>query len=315
MKNVDTTTRRNFLAGSALGGAVLAMTSLAACGQSSGASVQSAEQASFTPVEQDANKVGVTIEESKLDYYKYYQRDMAAVPEEKTNILNAGPSSVKAVPFDQKTLFLTGDDGDYCQVGYGIMDDGTGFVCNETYMPGVTSDMLDWWFPWHSVGSDLRYKMWDPEDHYFARADNLKYVCDSSVPMREKTWGVNHYIIENIGLGPEYLKLCFKRPSDFGYEETLIGCDKCASMVCAIGDSAVAAAMTHKWYAHEDGVMFCSRFWVGMGVVDGQIVKTLPDGQSIPDIVPKCLFGHNIKEFANLAAILPEVYAQNKENF
>ena len=35
-------------------------------------------------------------------------------------------------------------------------------------MPGVTSEMLDWWFPWHSVGSDLRYKIWDPEDHYFA---------------------------------------------------------------------------------------------------------------------------------------------------
>ena len=56
---------------------------------------------------------------------------------------------------------MKGDDPEYCQVGYGVQDDGTAFVCNTTYMPGVTSEMLDWWFPWHSVGSDLRYKIWD----------------------------------------------------------------------------------------------------------------------------------------------------------
>ena len=56
--------------------------------------------------------------------------------------------------------------------------------------------MLDWWFPWHSVGSDLRYKIWDPEEHCFARADRVDYVCDPEAPMNQKTWGVSHYIIE-----------------------------------------------------------------------------------------------------------------------
>mgnify|MGYP006964173643 CR=1 FL=1 len=53
-------------------------------------------------------------------------------------------------------------------------------------MPGVTGEMLDWWFPWHSVGSDLRYKIWDPEDHYFARAYPASYVVDPNVPMNQK---------------------------------------------------------------------------------------------------------------------------------
>lgn len=257
-------------------------------------------------------RVGVSQEEKQLSYFKFFERDLAPVPEEKLQILAGGPSGKPGIPFEQKQLFLEGKDTEYCQTGYGVHEDGTGFVCNTTYMPGVTGEMLDWWFPWHSVGSDLRYKIWDPEDHYFARADNVAYVCDPSVPMNEKTWGVNHYIMEDVGPGPEFLKLCFKNPADYGYDPSVIGTKMCQSMVCAIGESTCAAAMTHKWYPYEEGVMFCSRFWIGFGVVDGEIIKTLPEAVRIPDIMPKGLFAHNIKEFTNLASILPEVYRENK---
>ncbi len=257
-------------------------------------------------------KVGVSEEEKALPYYKYFTRQMAAIPHEKLKVLEQ-PSKVSAVPFEERNSFLKGEDTAYCQIGFGVADNGTGFVCNATYMPHVTSDMLDWWFPWHSVGSDLRYKIWDPEDHYFARADNAAYVCDPSVPVKEKTWGVNHYILEDVGMGPSPLKLCFMRPKDFGYDEALIGSDTCNSMVCAVGAGECAAAMTHKWYNHEDGVMFVSRFWIGYAVKDGQIIKALPEGGKLPVEVPKGLFAHNIKEFSNLAAILPEVYAENKD--
>ena len=120
--------------------------------------------------------------------------------------------------------------------------------------------MMDWWFPWHSVGSDLRYKIWDPEDHYFARADKADYVCDLEVPMSQKTWGVSHYIIEDVGPGPAFLKLNFKRPADYGYDESIIGTEKCASMVCAVGEGDCAAAMTHKWYPYQN-VLFKILDW------------------------------------------------------
>lgn len=259
-------------------------------------------------------KVSVSKEEKQLSYYRFFEQPMAAIPEEKLAILAQGPSQCPAIPFEEKDLFLAGKDTDYCQTGFGIMEDGTGFVCNTTYMPGVTSDMLDWWFPWHSVGSDLRYKIWDPEDHYFARADRAGYVCDPAVPMNEKTWGVSHYIMEDVGPGPEFVKLNFLRPADFGYDESLIGTEKCASLVCAVGEGSCAAAMTHKWYPYQDGVMFCSRFWIGMARKDGKISSILPEGISVPIIVPQGLFAHNIKEFTNLAAILPAVYAENKDN-
>ncbi len=259
-------------------------------------------------------KVSVSKEEKQLSYYRFFEQPLAPIPEEKLAILAQGPSKLPAVPFEKKDLFLAGNDTDFCQTGFGVLEDGTGFVCNTTYMPGVTSEMLDWWFPWHSVGSDLRYKIWDPEDHYFARADRVGYVCDPAVPMNQKTWGVSHYIMEDVGPGPEFLKLNFLRPKDFGYDESLIGTDTCSSLVCAVGESSCAAAMTHKWYPFQDGVMFCSRFWIGMTRKDGVISSALPEGVSVPPIVPQGLFAHNIKEFTNLAAILPEVYKENRDN-
>lgn len=259
-------------------------------------------------------KVGVSNEERALPYFRFFAQEMAAIPAEKLKLVEA-PQEISIVPFAERNLFLRGEDKNFCQLGYGVAEDGTGFVANETYMPGVTGEMLDWWFPWHSVGSDLRYKIWDPEDHYFARADNAEYVCDAAVPVREKTWGVNHYILEDVGAGPDFVKLCFKRPHDFGYDENIIGGELCQSLVCAIGAGNCAAAMTHKWYPFKEGVNFCSRFWIGYGVVNGEIFKILPEGVSVPVEVPRGLFAHNIKEFSNLSAILPAVYAENSGNF
>ena len=168
-------------------------------------------------------KVGVSEEEKKLSYYKYFEQDLAPVPAEKIAVLQGGPiAPEKCIPFDERNKFLKGEDDEYANIGFGVAADGTALVCNTTYMPGVTGEMLDWWFPWHSVGSDLRYKIWDPEDHYFARAYPASYVVNPNVPMNQKTWGVDHYIMEDVGPGPEFLKLCFKRPADFGYDESII---------------------------------------------------------------------------------------------
>lgn len=260
-------------------------------------------------------KVGVSEEEKKLSYYKYYEQDLAPVPAEKIAVLQGGPiTPEKCIPFEERNKFLKGEADEYAKIGYGVAANGTGLVCNTTYMPGVTGEMLDWWFPWHSVGSDLRYKIWDPEDHYFARAYPASYVVDPNVPMNQKTWGVDHYIMEDVGPGPEFLQLCFKKPADLGYDESILGTENCESMVCAVGKSSCAAVMTHKWHPYKDGVLFESRFWIGYRMdEDGNVVKAIPEGVSIPPFVPQGLFAHNIKEFTNLAAILPALYAEEKD--
>ena len=177
--------------------------------------------------------VPITEEEKKLPYAKYYFRKMAAIPQEKLNTWHAPMADpALATPIERRNDFL--DDKDIkLTVGFTVAPNGTGFVANSTFMPGVTPEMIDWWFGWHSVGADLRYKIWDPEDHYYAKAMNAAYVLDPAVPYNEKTWGVTHDILEDIGLGPDPLKLTFKKPSDLGYDMSKIGTSTCSTMVCA----------------------------------------------------------------------------------
>ena len=109
-------------------------------------------------------------------------------------------------------------------------------------------------------------------------------------------------------------------PHELGYEEEKVGTDACAALICANGHGpvpgqGVAAIMTHFVREIPGGIELRSRFWIGYGLVDGRLVKLVPDGVSVPEEVPMGLFAHNLKEFGHLAAILPQVYAENKDNW
>lgn len=259
--------------------------------------------------------VALTKDEEKLRYVKYFYQEMAEIPKEKLEIAEGKlMDSSKILPIEERNKFLiTGLKDD--EIGFGIAPNGTGHVCNKTFMKGVKSEMIDWWFAWHGIVSDLRYKIWDRDDHYYARADKVQYILDEEVPMGEKTWGVTHKIVEDIGFGPSELTLAFKRPRDFGYDESKLNTKYCTSMVCATGIGDVAAFMTHKYYDVEGGTMFESRFWIGYTLKDGELIKILPEGMKVPEIAVRNLFKHNIKEFSNLAKILPDVYAEEKDNW
>lgn len=254
--------------------------------------------------------VPVTAEEKRLPYFKYYEQDMAEIPAEKLAIWR-GPAadSSLATPFAERDRFLD-DAPPALEAGFCVAPDGTGFVSNTTFLPGVTAEMFYWWFAWHCVGPDLRYKIWDRDDHYHARALTPGYVLDPAVPMAEKTWGVDHDILEDIGFGPDPLVLSFLKPSDFGYSMEKVGGPGCAALVCAVGRSTTPAAMTHKITETEGGSWLRSHFWMGYGFRDGILTKLVPDGESVPEIVPRTLFGHCIKEFSQLAKILPPLYAE-----
>lgn len=258
--------------------------------------------------------VVITEEERHLPYAKYFYQDMAPIPQDKLDIWH-GPMAdpALATPVERRSDFL--DEGRVAlEVGFTVAPNGTGFVANSTFMPGVTPEMFDWWFGWHCVGPDLRYKIWDRDDHLQARAIQADYVLDPAVHWREKTWGVTHDIMEDIGLGMERLLLQFCKPSDLGYDMSKVGTPSCAAMVCAVGRSSSPALMTHKAVPAEGGIWFKSHFWMGYGLDEaGQLVKLVPDGQAVPEMVPRALFGHCIKEFSNLAAILPSLYAEEKD--
>ena len=258
-------------------------------------------------------------EERALPYAKYYDLPITPIPPETLAVLQAGPIDPKlALPIERRNdLFKPGYLD--CEVGWCVMENGAGYLANLTKMPGVTPEMFNWWFAWHGL-EDLRYRIWDPEDHFYARQQNPERVKDPGVPMREKNWGTVHHVLEDIGPGPDELVLNFQYPHVLGYDEDKVGTPACAAMQCANGHGpvpgqGVAAIMTHMVREIEGGIELRSRFWIGYGLVNGEVVKLLPDGVRVPDMAPMGLFAHNLKEFGHLAAILPSVYAEEKDNW
>ena len=262
-------------------------------------------------------RVPITEEQKKLSYAKYFYRPLAPVPEKNLQAARSGPVDVsKALKIqDRNRLFEPG----YLdtETGYCIMDDGTGFVANLLQMPGVTGEMFDWWFAWHGLG-ELRYSIWDPEDHYDARSLDKAVGRCPALSYKERYWNTTHLIYEDIGTGPEEVHAAFRNPKDMGFDASKIGTPACATIVTSLAgptSGETSEVMCHFIRETADGVELRTRFWMGWTIVDQKAVKTLPDGVRIPEIAAQTLLLHNMKEFANLASFLPEIFAEEKNNW
>lgn len=266
------------------------------------------------------SKVPVMEQDKTKSYYKYYLEDMVQAPPEKYRMAAVPMDPAKALSIhDRNKLF---DPGYHeVEIGYCVMPDGTGYVANLTKMPGVTVEMFDWWFVWHSL-DNLRYTIWDPEDHKQAQSQHKLRSMDPILTMREKLWDTTHFVIEDIGMGLAPLVLNFKYPGDLGFDTSRIGTKDCATIVCSRGNgygyppfASPDVVMCHFVREIDGGIELRSRFWLGYTCQNGKIIKSLPDWGRFPMMGPMGLCMHNIKEFANLAALLPRVYAEEKDNF
>lgn len=267
------------------------------------------------------NLVPVTEEEQTRSIYKYFKQEMAPPPQEKIGKMLSGPIAPdKVLPFSERNrLFEPGYLEE--EVGWCILPDGTGYLANLTQMPGVTTEMFDWYFAWHGL-EDLRYKIWDREDHYYARSQNRRKALDPDLTYKEKLWDTTHEILEDTGMGPSPIVINFKYPGDVGFKAELIGTDACSTIVCGKGYgkgqppfAIPPTFMTHFVRETCGGIELRSRFWMGWNFENGRDVRVLPVGMRYPDAAAMTLALHNVKEFTNLAAILPSLYAEEKDNW
>ncbi len=266
-------------------------------------------------------KVPVTEQDMKKSYYKYYLEEMVEAPQEKYNKVLAGPiDPSKALPVQERNrLFEPGYFEE--EIGYCVMPDGTGYIANLTKMPGVTAEMFDWWFAWHGL-DNLRYTIWDNEDHYKAECMQKEKCRDPLLPFKERYWNTTHEVLEDVGMGPDAIYINFKNPGDMGFDVSKIGTDACSTIVCANGFgkgqppfASPGTIMCHFIRDIEGGVELRTRFWPGYICHNGKLVKTILDGSSYPLMPLMALCTHNIKEFTNLAALLPKIFPEERDNF
>jgi hypothetical protein len=183
--------------------------------------------------------------------------------------------------------------------GWCLLPDGVGYVAVRTPMPDVTGAMVDWWFDWHAHESD-RYRVWHPLAHF----DN---ACEPSpVPRAKAHWGTVHHPVEDVGTGTQYARIAFRSPTEMGMSTDALGDPAVATIVCGeVGDDRLHArhsVMFHVFLREGDGVVLRSRFWLGVALP--RPVRRLAIGAR----VARALARHCAEEYANLGALLPELY-------
>ena len=191
-------------------------------------------------------------------------------------------------------------------------------------MPGVTKEMIEWWFVFHAL-EDLRYQIWYPPQHYSVSVspETRQRILDPEVPMNKKFRGVTHRVVEDIGCGTEILEINFLEPEQLGFDmarfrspfvSTVVGASVMRRPVNSDPDSMMAPAMMCHFYREiPGGLEQRSRFWMGYRIQNGRPELALPPGVKVPHEAIQGLAIHNIREYANLAVLLPEIYGEMKD--
>lgn len=197
-------------------------------------------------------------------------------------------------------------ENDYLEVetGHGLTSDNMHHVAASTYMPGVTGDMIDWWFGY--IHTTEQYKLWHPTDHVFSdwegpRENKSEYI------------GGHHLVHEYIGGALCKLKISFKDPGVFfgnDWKEkfrlrnygTAI-CARIGSWDPETGKVEYSGNLIHLIKNEPHGCRMRSRFW--LGDIEGASANV---GDKVPEFMTSGLMKHATEEMAILASKLPALY-------
>ena len=194
------------------------------------------------------------------------------------------------------------------ETGYGFLKNGTAVVSMTCPMPGITVDMINWWFWWHPQASE-RYRAWYPGDHKavgYARK-NREYFNQKSLPEFQPN---TQYPTETIGGSTMPLQIDFVRPEEFGFDREVMRENNIPLIVC--GHVGIRSFVKHTEMAHifkqtDDGLFLISRFWMGQLLWPKILRKII-----INEKLAKGMTEHCHQEYRNLAAMLPDLYNENR---
>ena len=131
-------------------------------------------------------------------------------------------------------------------------------------MPGVTPEMVDWWFDWH------------PRDAVRSASGTRRRIASNSAasPLRspgKAHWGAVHHPVEDIGTGVVHARIAFCRPSELGFSSDALDMPRGRDdRLRHAGDDTRAASpstvMVHVFLRDGDGLLLRSRFWIGAAI-------------------------------------------------
>lgn len=255
--------------------------------------------------------------DEKKPYYHYYAAGIAPNTKEDYDFLEnrAWKGRGSGIEFADRNDVLTEKIREV-ESGLYPLDAGGYVTITKIPVPHITSDMMWWWCAWHTL-DPLRYACWDPEDHVNIEIseEDRRRLLDNSVPLRERTWGMEQIPTEIIhGAPAEPVHIHIKKPSDIGMDMSLIGTPDCRYISCGITDLGEMKIVILATLADtQEGSEFRELFYFGYTVEDGKAISLVPPVDIPPlKMAAEGALMHSRKEYRNLDKVLPELYEQYK---
>ncbi len=188
------------------------------------------------------------------------------------------------------------------------LDDGIFHVAVLTSMPGVSAEMISWWFGTYMRTTE-HYRMWHPRDHVW---------MDWEDKAPHTHVGAHHLVHEYIGGKLHKLRISFLDPTQnmgSGAREAgrLFICARVGLLDRRVG----VGRMVHAAYDTAWGCELRSHFWLGHVESDvlGGLVQSVGNTGWIrrrvtSDSDARALQVHCHEEMTTLGRFLPELYRQ-----
>jgi hypothetical protein len=252
-------------------------------------------------------------------YAKYWKPDMGPMQEPVRRALLHGIEAAElGFPLTEADQLLEAGHLPL-ENGFTRLANGQLFVAVLTKMPGVTSEMIDWWFGWHYMESQ-RYKLWHPRAHLLNRAERM-IGDDPGLSDREKYLHNPNYVSEYVGGELLDIVIAFSEASDFldvsRFEGARVGTAICG-VVGYQRSPLDFGVLIHLIRETDEGCEMRSRFWLGKielkGVPGVAILNRLAGSRvvarnAVPIELGRDMVVHCAVEMNHLAGFLPELYA------
>lgn len=255
-------------------------------------------------------------------YAAFFCPTMARLPAHARDALLHGPVAEPLIPRLADAPRLLREGYHDVEDGFTLAKDGSIAVAVRTEMPGVSPEMVDWWFGWH--GSEAqRYKLWHPRAHVHAEWGSPDPPGKQG---RERYVGRTSYVDEYIGSRLNHAAIRFLHPPELGFDEGALRDAEKATVVCAkiglVSPSIEVGYLVHhvRRVSAGRGSEMRSRFWlggpyssIGAGrVVDALAARAAKYVFSLNEGAARDLLVHCSQEMSHLASFLPNLYAELK---
>ncbi|MCM1965884.1 DAPG hydrolase family protein [Streptomyces sp. G1] len=282
----------------------------------------------------EARYLGYQQDEEAKPYAKYFQLDTRPVQDHIGDVLLSGMAPTEYAYGIQDAARIMSKPGYHkMETGWTRVPGGV-MICVLTDMPGVTGEMWDWWFGWHSTET-ARYKLWYPDAHQFAAVGENR-SADRTLTDRQRYIDNVSYVDEYVGGSLQRLAIRFTDPTRLGFDEPGPG----HAVICArVGLSQYPVAQG--WLIHQvrpttDGAEMRSRFFLndtqvldlpghcapgrGATLLTRKTARKLGNA-ALPRVAKRALgptFGQDLlyhcgAEMNHLAAFLPQLHEEFRD--